>query len=231
MRREAEESLSCQYREGVGEDVAQAWTNEMDGVKWTGVQGGLNMQCEEVLQDVRVWLWEFNCLWLQQRPRYEIEVGPAAGALRRLAGDLGVPLDDFGYDSGLDWDEAGPSRSGQFLDKDLTRWGHGRGSQRVVRKVDFSAASDLFVVSLTRVLGNGLGDVGAGGPVPAPGNGGVVQVVPALPQTPQRASSIGGEGALVWQWRMWTWVVRILWGSCLHLERKEADVGTTAKPY
>ena len=50
--------------EGVGEDVAQAWTNEMGGVKWTGRQGGLDTQCEEVLQDVEVWLGEFDCLWL-----------------------------------------------------------------------------------------------------------------------------------------------------------------------
>ena len=90
--------------EGVGEDIAQAWTNEMGGVKWTWAQGGLDMQCEEVLRDVRVWLGEFDCLWLQQRPRHKIKVGPAASALRRLAGDLGVPLYDFGDDSGPDWD-------------------------------------------------------------------------------------------------------------------------------
>ena len=180
--------------EEVGEDVAQAWTNEMGGVKWTGAQGGLDMQCEEVLRDVRVWLREFDYLWLQRRPRHEIEVGPAASALRRLVGDLGISLDDFGHDSGSDWDEAGPSRSGRFLDKDLTGWGHGRGSKRVVRRVDFSAASDLFGVSVAGVLGTGLGGVGAGGAVPAPGIGGVVPVVPALPQTPQHASPVGGEG-------------------------------------
>ena len=52
---------------------------------------------------------EFKCLWLQQRPRHKIEVGPMAGALRRLAGDLGAPMDDFEDDSGSEWDEAGPS--------------------------------------------------------------------------------------------------------------------------
>ena len=31
--------------EEVGEDVAQAWMTEMGGVKWTGAQGGLDMQC------------------------------------------------------------------------------------------------------------------------------------------------------------------------------------------
>ena len=134
--------------EGVGEDVAQAWANKMGGVKWTGAQGGLDMQCEEVLRDVRGWMGESDCFWLQQRPSHEIEVGPPAGALRRWAWDLGIPLYDFGDDSGSDWDEAGPCRSGWFLDgEDLTGWGHGRRSKRVVRKVDFSAATDLFGVS------------------------------------------------------------------------------------
>ena len=144
--------------EGVGEDVAQAWANEMGGVKWTGAQGGLDMQYEEALRDVRGWMGESDCLWLQQRPRHEIEVGPAAGALRRLAGDLGIPLYDFGDDSGSDWDEAGPSRSGRFLEgEDLTGWGHGRRSKRVVRKVDFSAVTDLFGVSALGGVGGGLG--------------------------------------------------------------------------
>ena len=138
---------------------------------------------------------ESDCLWLQRRPRHEIEVGPAAGALRRLAGDLGIPLYDFGHDSGSDWDEAGPSRSGRFLDgEDLTGWGHGRRSKRVVRKVDFSAATDLFGVSALWGLGGGLGGVGAGDTVLTPGSGGVVQVAPALPLTPRRASPVGGEG-------------------------------------
>ena len=134
--------------EGVGENVVQAWTNEMGGVRWMGAQGGLDMQCEEVLLDVRGWMGESDCLWLQQRPRHEIEVGPAVGALSRLAGDLGISLYDFGDYSGSDWDEAGPSRSGRFLDReDLTEWGHGRKSKRIVRKVDFSAATDLFGMS------------------------------------------------------------------------------------
>ena len=60
--------------------------------------------------------------------------------------------------------------------------------------MDFSTASDLFDVSVARGLGNELEGVGAGGPVPAPGIEGVVQVVPALPQTPQLAFPMGGEG-------------------------------------
>ena len=106
--------------EGVQKEVAQMWTNEMGSVKWAGAQGALDIECEEVLWNVRAWLGEFHCLWLQQRPGHEIEVGPAAGALPQLAGDLGVPVDDFGDDSGSEWDEARPSRSGWFLDKDLT---------------------------------------------------------------------------------------------------------------
>ena len=138
---------------------------------------------------------ESEYLWLQQRPRHEIEVGPSAGALRRLAGDLGIPRYDFEDDSGSDWAEAGPSRSGRFLDgEDLTGWGHGRRSKRVVKKVDFSAATDLFGVSALGGLGGGLWGVGAGGTVLTPGNGGVVQVAPALPLTPRRASPVGGEG-------------------------------------
>ena len=181
--------------EGVGEDVAQAWANEMGGVKWTGAQGSFDMQCEEVLRDVRGWMGEFDWLWLQQRPRHEIEVGTAAGALHRLAGDLGIPLYDFEDDSGSDWDEAGPSRSGRLLDgEDLTGWGHGRRSKKVVRKVGFSAAIDLFGVSALGGLGGGLGGVGAGGTVLGPGNGGVVRVAPALPLTSRRASPMGSEG-------------------------------------
>ena len=78
--------------EGVGEDVAQVWTNEMGSVKWTGAQGGLDMQWEEVLQNVRMWLGEFDCLWLQQKARNMIEVGPAASDLfgMSVAGVLGT---------------------------------------------------------------------------------------------------------------------------------------------
>ena len=108
---------------------------------------------------------------------------------------FGIPLYDFGDDSGSDWDEAGPSRSARFLDAvDLTGWGHGCRSKRVVRKVDFSAATDLFGVSALWGVGGGLGGVGAGDTVLAPGSGGVVQVAPALPLTPKRASPVGGEG-------------------------------------
>ena len=219
--------------EGVGEDVAQAWANEMGGVKWTGAQGGLDMQCKEVPRNVRGWMGESDCLWLQKRPRHEIEVGPAAGALRRLAGDLGIPLYDFEDDSGSDWDEAWPSRSGRFLDgEDLTGWSHGRRSKRVVRKVDFSAATDLFGVSALGWLRGVLGGVGTGGTVLAPSNGGVVQVAPALPLTPRRASPVGGEGrgagAAVEDVDMWETGSG---GSCLHLEWVGVDVGATAGPY
>ena len=79
------------------------------------------MQCEETLRSVGVWLGEFDCLWLQQRPRHEIEVGPSAGALCRLAGDLGVPISDSEDNAGSEWDEACASQSGRFLDETLTR--------------------------------------------------------------------------------------------------------------
>ena len=99
----------------------------------------------------------FDCVWLQQRPRHEIEVGHAAGALRHLAGDLWVPMDDLKDNSGLEWEKARLSRAGWFLDEDHTGWGHGRGSKRVVRRADFSASSNLFGVSGTGVLWDGLG--------------------------------------------------------------------------
>ena len=121
-------------------------------------------------------------------------IGPAAGALRQLAGDLGVPMYDFGDESGSDWDEAGTSRSCRFLGKDLTGCRHAHGGKRVVRKVDFNAVADLFGVSVPGALGTGLWGVGAGGSVPAPGSGGEVKVVPALHQTPRRASPLGGQG-------------------------------------
>ena len=63
-----------------------------------------------------------------------------------------------------------------------------------MRSADFSAASDLFGVSVAIALWDSLGGVGTGGSVPAPGIGGVVRVVPALPQTPRCASSVGGGG-------------------------------------
>ena len=58
----------------------------------------------------------------------------------------------------------------------------------------FSAATNVCGVSVAGVLGDGLGGVGTGGPVPAPGIGRVVQVLPALPQTPRRTSPMGGDG-------------------------------------
>ena len=103
-------------------------------------------------------------------------------------------MDDFGHDSGSDWDEAGQSQSGRFLVEDLTRCGHGRRGERVARRVDFSTASDLFGASVAGVLGGGLGGVGTGSPVPTLGIGGAARVVPTLPQTPLRTSHVGGKG-------------------------------------
>ena len=170
----------------------------MGEVKWKGVQGGLDFQCQEALRELRRWMSEQDCLWLQLRPRNEITVGPADGALRRLAGDLGVPMDDFELDSeGEEWDEAPPRGAVLESDEaDLTRWGHGRrrGGRKVMRKVDFSAAVDLFGAAARRSVGGGLRGAGTGGPVPAPGIEWVGQVEPALPVTPRRASPVGGEG-------------------------------------
>ena len=80
------------------DDVVQAWANDLGAKKWRGAEQPPDMQWETCLQDVCRWLGEFDCLWMQQRPKPKIEVGPSAGALRRLAGDLGVSMDDSDLD-------------------------------------------------------------------------------------------------------------------------------------
>ena len=81
-----------------------------------------------------------------------------------------------------------------MLRGDLTGWSHGRRGKRVVTKADFGALSNLYGMTEVGVLGEGLGGVGTGGPVPAPGMGVAVQVGRALRLTPRRASPGGGEG-------------------------------------
>ena len=141
-------------------------------------------------------------------------------------------MDNIGDYSVSEWDEAKPRGSGQTLWENLIGWGHGRRGNRVVRRVDFSTDSDLFGWSFTELLGGGLRGVGAGGPVPAPGIGGAVQVVPALPQTPRRTSPVGGEGrgagAAVQDVDM---CGMNSWGLFLHLGMKGADAGATVGPY
>ena len=39
------------------------------------------------------WLTEFDCLWLQLRSEDQILAGPPDGALKRVAGNLGLELD------------------------------------------------------------------------------------------------------------------------------------------
>lgn len=78
-------------------------------------------------------------------------------------------MDEFGYDSGSDWDEAGPSQSSWFFEEDVSVLGHGRRSKRAMSKVDSSMAKDLFGVSVAGVLGGGMSGVGRGGAGPVPG--------------------------------------------------------------
>lgn len=68
------------------------------------------------------------------------------------------------------------------------------GGEGVVRKADFGVVRNVFRVSVVGVLGEELGGVGTGGPMPALSIGGAVQVLPALPLTPRRGFPGGGEG-------------------------------------
>ena len=81
-----------------------------------------------------------------------------------------------------------------MLRGDLTGWSYGRRGKRVATKADFGAVWNSLEVSVVGVLGQGLGGVGTGGPMPASGVGRAVQVGPALPLTPLRTSPGSGEG-------------------------------------
>ena len=154
------------------DDMGQAWVNDLGPKKWRGAEQPPDMQGEACLQDVCRWLGELDCLWMQRRPRHEIEVGPATGALKRLAGDLGVSMDDSDLDLESECEDEAVGGGGSVLRGDLTGWSHGRRGKRVVNKADFGAGRNLFGVSVVGVLSKGLEGVGTGGPVPAPGMGG-----------------------------------------------------------
>ena len=176
------------------DDVGQACVNDLGAKKWIGAEQPPDMQWETCLRDFCRWLWEFDCLWMQPRPKHEIEVGAAAGALRRLAGDLRVSLDDSDLDLESEHEDKAVGGGGSVLRGDLTGWSYDRRGKRVVTRADFGTVRNLFGVSVVGVLGEGLGGIGPGGPVPAPGMGGAVQVVPLFPLTPRRASPGGSEG-------------------------------------
>lgn len=83
------------------------------------------MQWETCLWNVYRWLEVFDYLWLQQRPRHEVEVGPAAGTLRRLAGDLGVSMDDSDLDSDTECEREVVVGGGSVMREELTGRSHG----------------------------------------------------------------------------------------------------------
>ena len=173
--------------------VGQGWVDYMGKLRWEGAEQPPDMQWDTCLWDVCGWLRESDCLWLQQRPENETVAGLPGGALRLVAGNLGLELDvsDCGSDAGSEVGEGSGGR--MVLEGDLTGWSHGRGGKRVVRRADFGAARALFG-GLAGLRRWDMGGEGAVGTVPAPGIGGEVQVVPALPLTPVRASPGGGEG-------------------------------------
>ena len=173
--------------------VGQGWVDYMGRMKWEGAEQPPDMQWDTCLWDVCGWLRESDCLWLQQRPENEIVARPPGGALRLVAGNLGLELDVSDCESDAGPEGGGGSVGRMVLDGDLTGWSHGRGGKRVFKRADFGAARALCggMAGLRR---GDLGGVGTVGTVPAPGIGGVVRVVPALPLTPVRASPDGGEG-------------------------------------
>ena len=173
--------------------VGLGWVDYVGKTKWEGAEQPPDMQWDTCLWDVCGWLRESDCLWLQQRPENEIVAGPPGGALRLVAGNLGLELDvsDCGSDAGSEFGGGGSGR--MVLEGDLSGWSHGKGGKRVVRRADFGAARALFG-GLAGLRSGDLGGVGAVGAVPTPGIGGAVQVEPALPLTPVRVSPGGGEG-------------------------------------
>ena len=56
------------------DDVGQAWVNDLGVKKWKGAEQPPDMQWETCLRNVCQWLGECDCLWMQWRPRHEIEV-------------------------------------------------------------------------------------------------------------------------------------------------------------
>ena len=123
--------------------------------------------------------------------------GPPEGALGRVAGNLGLELDESDLESDLGSEDEGERVGGlglDGLDGGLAGWSHGKGARRVAKSADFGVARNLFGVSAGGSRSDGIGGVGTVGAVPTPGLGGAVHVGPALPQTSRRASSGGGEG-------------------------------------
>ena len=173
--------------------VEHKWANYMGKGKWEGVEQPPDMQWDTYLWDVCGWLLEFDCLWLQQCPESEIVAGPPEGARRRVAGDLGLELDVSDPESDSEYEDEGSGGRRMVLEEYLAGWSHGRGSGRVIKKADFGAARVLFGGPARGLQGGGLGGAGAVGSVPAPGIGGAVQTLPALPLTPVHASPGGGE--------------------------------------
>ena len=59
--------------------------------------------------------------------------GPPEGALRRVAGDLGLQLDVSDSESDSEYEDEGSGRRRIVLVvEELTGWSHGRGSRRVI---------------------------------------------------------------------------------------------------
>ena len=95
--------------------VWQKWANYMGKGKWVGAEQPPDMQWDTCLWDVCGWLREFDCLWLQLRPEIEIVAGPPEAALRHVAGNLGLELDDSDLESDLGSEDEGEGVGGMGL--------------------------------------------------------------------------------------------------------------------
>ena len=159
-------------REAHWDMVGQKWANYMGKGKWVGAEQPPDMQWETCFWFVCGWLKEFDCLWLQLRPEIEIVAGLPEGALRCVAGELGLELDVSDLESDLGSEDAGEGVGGLGLNEGLAGWSHDRGARMVTRRADFGVARNQFGVSAGGSRSNGMGGVGTVGAVPMPGLGG-----------------------------------------------------------
>lgn len=136
---------------------------------------------------------EYDYLWLHQWPKNEIAVGPVVWAILRLAGNLGVPMDDAVPDSELKCDYRDDMAGAKVLRIEHLWKSYGQRGKGGARRVYCSMERDLFVVSMSSVIGRVVEGVGTVKPKPASDTRGAVQVLPELLRTPQYISSSGGE--------------------------------------
>ena len=138
-------------------------------------------------------MWEYDYLWLHQWPKHEIAIDPVVWAILRLAGSLSVSIDDPVPDSELKCDHRDDIAGAKVLRTEHLWKSHGQRGKGGARRAYCSVVRDLFVVSMSSVVGRVVEGVGTVRPRPASDTRGAVQVLPALLLIPQYISSSGGE--------------------------------------